>query len=361
MAIIPFEYVDGHKSAGGLTISEELTNRIVKLHKLTVIERTLVEKLLEELKFQRTGAVDPQTAQEIGKGLGVEAIITGTLADVDGRNVRVNSRVIKTESYEIVASASARLKKTWHDAPVPEMEQNAGGQPSQPVRQVRRGSFKGYVDFFLGTGSSKMDLSFRNNSSTIDQSELAFAGVSPNPFRSISFENLATKGGIPLGLRLGGFGDVFGGAMEISYFSQELKPQQTTYKLNGIPRGSWQFFADPYLTVSVFNLLSGDLMIRFPTSDTVYPYIGLGLGLTLNTVNSQFAKMLRGAALQETTAGFMFRIPFGLRFNIADKFGLFVEGRYYRNSFSFTRNRTSEDDEMVLKGMQFLTGLSLLF
>lgn len=113
--------------------------------------------------------------------------------------------------------------------------------------------------------------------------------------------------------------------------------------------------------MSVFNLLSGDLMIRFPTSDTVYPYIGLGLGLTLNTVNSQFAKTLRGAALQETTAGFMFRIPFGVRFNIADKFGLFVEGRYYRNSFSFTRNRTSEDDEIVLKGMQFLTGLSLLF
>jgi TolB-like protein len=113
VAVLPFEYVDGRKSAGGRVVAEELTNRIVELGDLTVIERGLVEKVMSELEFQMSGAVDPDTAKKIGKGLGVEAIITGTLEDLGDDRVEVNARVIKTESYEIIAAASGEVVKTW--------------------------------------------------------------------------------------------------------------------------------------------------------------------------------------------------------------------------------------------------------
>jgi len=113
VAVLPFEYVDGRKSAGGRVVAEELTNRIVELGDLTVIERALVEKVMKELEFQMSGAVDPDTAKKIGKGLGVEAIITGTLEDLGGNKVEVNARVIKTETYEIIAVASGNVGKTW--------------------------------------------------------------------------------------------------------------------------------------------------------------------------------------------------------------------------------------------------------
>jgi TolB-like protein len=113
VAILPFEYVDGRKSAGGRVVAEKLTNRIVELGELTVIERALVEKVMSELEFQMSGAVDPETARKIGKGLGVEAIITGTLEDLGENKVEVNARVIKTQTYEIIAVASGEVSKTW--------------------------------------------------------------------------------------------------------------------------------------------------------------------------------------------------------------------------------------------------------
>ena len=96
VAIIPFSYLDKRPSNGGLIVSERLTTRIVRLGKLQVIERQLLEKVLQELKLETTGIVDVKTTKQLGKILGVDAIIAGTLLDIKKNKVEVNARVINT-------------------------------------------------------------------------------------------------------------------------------------------------------------------------------------------------------------------------------------------------------------------------
>lgn len=116
IAVLAFDYVDGRSSPGGRDVAEELTSRFVQLGRFTVVERGLVEKVVKELEFQNSATVDPDTAKKLGKGLGVEAIVTGTLEDLPSGMVEVNARVIKTETYEIVAASVHEVKKTWTDA-----------------------------------------------------------------------------------------------------------------------------------------------------------------------------------------------------------------------------------------------------
>lgn len=69
-AIIPFIYTDKRTSDGGTIVAERLTTRITKLKKLQVIERQLLEKVLQELHFETTGVVDIETTKQLGKILG---------------------------------------------------------------------------------------------------------------------------------------------------------------------------------------------------------------------------------------------------------------------------------------------------
>ena len=79
IAILPFSYLDKRKSEGGSIVSERLTTRIVKLKKYQVIERRALENLIQEQHLETSGAVSAETAKQIGKILGVDAIISGTL------------------------------------------------------------------------------------------------------------------------------------------------------------------------------------------------------------------------------------------------------------------------------------------
>jgi len=143
IGIVPFAYTDGRKSEGGVVISERLTTRIVKIKKLKVIERQMLEKVLQELHLESTGVVGSEGAKQIGKVLGVEAIITGTLMDIGATRTEINARMIHTETAEIIATSSAEVDKVWDGATIaqPVTQQPVSQQPvvQQPVfRQPSR-------------------------------------------------------------------------------------------------------------------------------------------------------------------------------------------------------------------------------
>ncbi len=115
VAVLPFPYHDGRQSKGSTIISERLTTDLVEINKLEVIERSLIENVFKELKLESSGAVDGESAKKIGKILGVEAIVNGTLIDLDDQEVEVNARLILVESGEIVAAGSVNVEKQWAD------------------------------------------------------------------------------------------------------------------------------------------------------------------------------------------------------------------------------------------------------
>jgi len=365
--------MDGRESNGGKVVAEKITYQLVDVGKLSVIERAMVDKVIKELEFQLSAAIDPDTAKNLGKGLGVEAIITGTIEESKRGKVLVNARAIKTETYEIIAVASEKVEKTWKDAPPPEpADQEAASQPAAVRKstvkpRMARGAkaFEGFFDIILGASNAEMDIKFENNRYPIDESQLGFVNVTPNPFNSIEFNDLETDSSMPLGIRVGMFSEYIGGAMEMSMEEHSMGSQATTHKVNGINRGGFRFYAAEYLKVKTINLLTGDLYFRIPTKVGVDPYLGFGFGMTMNTATSSYIKVLESGkytdTLSTTEVGFMYRIPFGIRVRFNDEIGMFLEGRTFHNTFEFNRNRASETDTIVIHGFKTLFGMSILF
>jgi len=95
--------------------------------KFTLIERQKVDMVLREQDFGASGAVTPQTAAKIGKMLGVDLILTGSVSQfsvnrtgariggiggsVTTGKVVLQSRMINTTTGEILVSAEEENKK----------------------------------------------------------------------------------------------------------------------------------------------------------------------------------------------------------------------------------------------------------
>lgn len=116
VAIMTFSYHNGRLSSGSTIVAERLTTFLV-MNRVKIVERRLIQKLLEEKKLSETGVVDPSTAKEIGSVLGVSAIVTGTLADLEGGQTEVNARLINVENGEILSAGTEIIERVWYDRP----------------------------------------------------------------------------------------------------------------------------------------------------------------------------------------------------------------------------------------------------
>ena len=110
IAVIEFADLEGNVTQLGRFIAEELITRIFTTGKFDVVERNLLQKVLEEQQLGMTGYIDQETAISIGQILGVDAIITGSITDL-GNNVKINARLISTETGSVFAVASIQVFK----------------------------------------------------------------------------------------------------------------------------------------------------------------------------------------------------------------------------------------------------------
>ena len=77
---------------------------------MTVIEREKMEQVLNELGKSFSGMIDSSTAAEIGKMLGVEAIVVGTVADM-GNSVDLRTRLVDVEKGAAITAAQIDVVK----------------------------------------------------------------------------------------------------------------------------------------------------------------------------------------------------------------------------------------------------------
>ncbi|WP_348251804.1 CsgG/HfaB family protein [Leptolyngbya sp. FACHB-1515] len=109
----------------GQGISDLLTNRMVQNGTFSIIERSQIAAVLREQNLGASGRIDASTAAEIGRILGVDAVIVGSVTrfNVEERRsglsilgignsrrrylaeVEVNARMIDTTTAEILAVA----------------------------------------------------------------------------------------------------------------------------------------------------------------------------------------------------------------------------------------------------------------
>ena len=91
----------------GKIVAEWLITGLVETGRFDVIERRLLEKILEEQKLGVTGAIDPSSAAQLGKILGVKTIVSGTLTSLEGF-IEINARLINVDTASIVAAEKVR-------------------------------------------------------------------------------------------------------------------------------------------------------------------------------------------------------------------------------------------------------------
>ncbi len=375
VAILPFSYADGRKSPGGNIVSERLTTRIVKLKKLQVIERQLLDKVIQELHLETTGVVDAETTKQLGKVLGVDAIITGSLVDIGNNKVEVNARVIKTDTAEVITTASGEIDKIWIDVLTgPPFRQVKPRQPLyQPVvtQPVQHGLTVGFIDFFIGQSGGKMDLTFESDSYSISEIDLNLdldgSGTLDGNVKhsKISFKDLDTENvTIPIGLRIGNFSgkNLIGFDFGIFYLTRQLTKQKTSVTYDDIKTYNFLFYRDGYIKVNVFAFYV-DLLLRFPTRK-VLPYVGIGLGFSINRVYSKYIYQYTTTwkkPLDELSLGFLWGMPFGIRVILNEQTSLFGEFRIVHNNFIFNRGVSSETNNITLSLPQFLFGVGFHF
>ncbi len=110
IAVIEFSDLEGNVTQFGKYLAEELITRLFRTKKFEVVERQLLNKIISEQKLSITGIIDENSAKELGRIIGVDAIVSGTITDL-GKSLKVNARIISTETGKVFGVAGTRIVK----------------------------------------------------------------------------------------------------------------------------------------------------------------------------------------------------------------------------------------------------------
>ncbi|MEW5951905.1 MAG: hypothetical protein GX447_00380 [Elusimicrobia bacterium] len=113
----------GQGRLGGAA-SDILVTELVKSEKFIVVERSKMDKIMQEQKLQTQGLTDPQTAAKIGQIMGLEAIVVGAVSQFGVKkegsdyllaqskqqvaDVTVDIRVIDVQSGQVILADSGK-------------------------------------------------------------------------------------------------------------------------------------------------------------------------------------------------------------------------------------------------------------
>lgn len=183
VAVFNFEYgtvsssvasIFGTNHDVGKGIADLLVDRLVKDGTYSVIERKAIEKVLAEQNFSNTDRADANTAARLGKILGVDAIIIGSITQFgrDDRSVGLGGSAVGglagryglgkvgTKNAKAVVAITARLVNT-ETAEILATATGKGESKRSGVSLLGAGGSSG------GAGTGAMDMSSQNFANTI--------------------------------------------------------------------------------------------------------------------------------------------------------------------------------------------------
>ncbi|MDD5067350.1 MAG: FlgO family outer membrane protein [bacterium] len=109
LAVIEFSHINGNPVPEGRLLAERIITRLAQYKEIKVVERNKVNKVLEEQNLSLSGLTDSAIMKKIGKILNVDALLTGTLAPVDGYT-EINARMIHTETALVLCAIRVKEK-----------------------------------------------------------------------------------------------------------------------------------------------------------------------------------------------------------------------------------------------------------
>ena len=89
---------------------DELISSLVNAGNITVVDRQQSDLIMAERHLQLSGEVSDETAQGIGKTLGVQYIITGSLIET-GIGFRLQTKILNVETREITGTFAVDINR----------------------------------------------------------------------------------------------------------------------------------------------------------------------------------------------------------------------------------------------------------
>ena len=110
VAVLPIENASGAASGTlGNYLTERLTNNLYAKSVVKVVERAQLKKVVDELALTQGGNFDEGSAKKIGRFLGVDAVVTGTYAELGNQTIEVNSRMVRVETGEVLGAGTIQI------------------------------------------------------------------------------------------------------------------------------------------------------------------------------------------------------------------------------------------------------------
>ena len=106
VAVLPFDNKGASHDLGEIILDKMITVLWTQ-DRFKVMERAALNQVLAEQSLGQSGVLDATTAAEIGKGIGVDAIIIGSVAAAPSGALSIDTRVIDTESAAIIVAHDA--------------------------------------------------------------------------------------------------------------------------------------------------------------------------------------------------------------------------------------------------------------
>ena len=109
IAVFPFENANAltEELKLGESVSEMLITALINTQCFNVIERSQLNKLLEEQKLSQSGAIDTETAVEVGKVLGCDGVVIVSISKLD-RVIEADARLIEVTTAQALLAVSGR-------------------------------------------------------------------------------------------------------------------------------------------------------------------------------------------------------------------------------------------------------------
>lgn len=111
VVILPFKNISRNPDDEWLSDSfaESLTMGLLHVDALHLVERSQIQKLMQEQQFSQSGYVDESSAPQLGKLLGAKVVVLGSYQKV-GEQLQANVRFVDVETGQIDSKKAAQVE-----------------------------------------------------------------------------------------------------------------------------------------------------------------------------------------------------------------------------------------------------------
>lgn len=115
LAVLPLNPASGGRGEAGKAIAERLISQLVSQTDVQVVERSLLDQVIREQKLGYQGVLDPSQAKQVGRVLGVDALVSGSFLTLSDGRIEVHARLLDAETARVMGAATSRVAKEWQD------------------------------------------------------------------------------------------------------------------------------------------------------------------------------------------------------------------------------------------------------